>query len=307
MSTTVYPGVNNSMALATKFLPLVDQVYKQDSKSAILDTANELVRFDGANAVKIFNINALGMGNYSRNGGFVPGDLAGTWATYTLSIDRGRSYQLDVLDNDEELGLPLGNLFNAVEREHIIPEVDATRFAAYATGAAAANKTTETLTTGSGVITSIDGATVALDNAEVPYEGRILFVSPKVYNLLKGGITRMVMNGDPNVNNVIEMYNDMRVIRVPQTRFYTAITLATPSDNDDAGDFTCNGNGINYMIVHPSAVVQVMKHYVARVFSPQQNQQADAWLVQPRFAHGAWVLSHKTYGIYVSSDTTISG
>lgn len=307
MSTTVYPGVNNSMALVTKFLPYIDQMYKEGSKSAILDTANQFVRFDGANAVKIFNISALGMGNYSRNGGFVPGDLAGTWQTYTMSVDRGRSYQVDVLDNDEELGMAIGNLLSVVEREHIIPEVDAVRFAAYATNAYSGNKTTETLSTGAGVIGSIDTATVALDNAEVPYEGRILFVSPKVYNLLKGGITRMVMNGDPNVNNVIEMYNDMRVIRVPQSRFYTAITLAQPSDNDDAGDFTPNGSGINYMIVHPSACLQVMKHYVARVFSPQQNQQADAWLVQPRFAHGAWVLEHKKNGIYVSSDSTISG
>lgn len=307
MATTVVPSNSNSIALATKFLPLVDQVYKQESKSAILDTANQFVRFDGANAVKLYNLSVLGMGNYSRNAGFVNSDVTGTWETLTLSADRGRSYMLDVLDNDETLGLSLGNLLNVIEREHIIPEVDAFRFAAYATGANAANKATESLSTGSGVVTSIDSATIALDNAEVPYEGRILFVSPKVYNLLKGGITRFVENRDPDVNNAIEMYNDMRVIRVPQTRFYTAITLATPSDNDDAGDFTPNGNGINYMIVHPTAVAQVMKHYVARVFSPQQNQQADAWLVQPRFAHGAWVLAHKNKGIYVSSDSTISG
>lgn len=307
MSTTVVPSNSNSIALVTKFLPLIDQVYKQESKSAILDTMSEFVRFDGANAVKLFNLSTLGMGNYSRNNGFVNADVTGTWETYTLSTDRGRSYMLDVLDNDETLGLAVGNLLNVVEREHIIPEVDAYRFAQYATNAAAANKTTETLSTGSGAVASIDSATVALDNAEVPYEGRILFVSPKMYGLLKGGITRMVMNGDNNIDFAIEMFNDMRVIRVPQTRFYTAITLRTPSDNDDAGGFAPNGSGINYMIVHPSAVFQVMKHYVARMFSPQQNQQADAWLVQPRFAHGAWVKSHKTNGIYVSSDSTISG
>lgn len=307
MATTVVPSNTNSIALASRFLPLIDQQYKQDSRSAILDTANEFVRFDGANAVKIYNLSVLGMGNYSRNAGFVNSDVTGTWETHTLTMDRGRSYMLDVLDNDETLGLSLGNLLSVVEREHIIPEVDASRFAAYATNANAANKTTETLSTGAATVASIDGASVALDNAEVPYEGRILFVSPKVYGLLKSGITRMVMNGDPNVNNVIEMYNDMRVIRVPQTRFYTAITLATPSDNDDAGGYSANGNGINYMIVHPSAVAQVMKHYVARVFSPEQNQQADAWLVQPRFAHYAGVLTHKNKGIYVSSDSTISG
>lgn len=307
MATTVVPSNTNSISLASKFLPFVDQVYKMESKSAILDTANDYIRFDGANAVKLYNLSVLGMGNYSRNAGFVNSDVTGTWETLTLSADRGRSYMLDVLDNDETLGLSLGNLLNVVEREHIIPEVDAYRFAAYATGAAAANKATETLSSGAGVIASIDTATIALDNGEVPYEGRVLFVSPKVYNLLKGGITRMVMDGDTDVSNLIEMYNDMRVIRVPQSRFYTAITLATPSDNDDAGDYTANGAGINYMIVHPSAVAQVMKHYVARVFSPQDNQQADAWLVQPRYCHGAWVLAHKNNGIYVSSDSTISG
>ena len=56
MATTVVPSNSNSISLASKFLPLVDQVYKQESKSAILDTANEFVRFDGANAVKLYNL-----------------------------------------------------------------------------------------------------------------------------------------------------------------------------------------------------------------------------------------------------------
>ena len=307
MATTVTAPVSNSISPASKYLPFLDEVYKQDSKSAILDTANQFVQFTGANAVNIFNLATVGMGDYSRNAGFVPGDATGTWQTYTLNTDRGRSYMIDVLDNDETLGMAFGSLLNTVERQNVIPEVDAFRFAKYATGAAAANKTTETLSTGSGAVASIDGATVALDNAEVPYEGRILFVSPKMYGLLKGGITRMVMNGDNNIDFAIEMYNDMRVIRVPQTRFYTSIALAQPSAHDGAGGYTPNGSGINYMIVHPSAVLQVMKHYVPRIFSPEVNQEADAWKLNMRFAHGAWVLSHKTNGIYVSSDSTISG
>ena len=307
MATTVTAPVGNSISLAAKYLPFLDEVYKQDSKSAILDTANQFVNFVGANAVNIFNLSTVGMGDYSRNAGFVPGDSTGTWQTYTLSIDRGRSYMIDTMDNDETLGMAFGSLLNTVERQTVIPEVDAIRFAAYATGAASANKTTETLSSGASTVASIDGASVALDNAEVPYEGRILFVSPKVYGLLKAGITRMTMNRDDNVNYAIEMYNDMQVIRVPQSRFYTAITLAQPSAHDGAGGYSANGSGINYMIVHPSAVLQVMKHYVPRIFSPEVNQEADAWKLNLRYVTGAWVLSHKTNGIYVSSDSTISG
>jgi hypothetical protein len=243
------------------------------------------------------------MGNYDRNAGFVPGDANGTWQPYVLETDRGRSYMIDVLDNDETLGMAFGSLLSTVERQHVIPEVDAFRFAQYASGAAAANVTQETLSAGAATIASIDAASVALDNAEVPYEGRILFVSPAVYGLIKAGITRMVMNGESNVNYAVEIYNDMRIIRVPQPRFQTSITLATGTTSSAAGGYAptaTTGKAINYMIIHPTAVLQVMKHYVPRIFSPEVNQEADAWKLNMRYAHGAWVLSHKTNGIYVS-------
>lgn len=302
MATTVTAPVANNIALASKFLPLLDEIYKQDSRSAILDTANERVQFTGANTVNIFTLQTMGMANYDRNAGFVPGDVNGSWAPYVLETDRGRSYMVDVLDNDETLGMAFGGLLSTVERQHVIPEVDAFRFAAYASGAASANVVTETLSAGAATVASIDAATVALDNAEVPYEGRILFVSPATYGLLKAGLTRYLLNDERNVNTNVEYYNDMRVIAVPQPRFQTAITLAAPTTSSAAGGFApaSGASAINYMIIHPSAVLQVMKHYVPRIFSPEVNQEADAWKLNMRYAHGAWVLSQKTNGIYVS-------
>lgn len=300
MATTVTAPVTNNIALASRFLPMLDEIYKAESRSAILDTATERVDFTGANTVNIFTLNTVGMGNYDRNAGFVPGDVNGSWQPYVLETDRGRSYMVDVLDNDETLGMAFGGLLSTVERQHIIPEVDAFRFSAYASGAASANVVTETLSAGAATVASIDAATVALDNAEVPYEGRILFVSPSVYGLLKSGLTRYLLNDERNVNTNVEFYNDMRVISVPQPRFNTAITLAAPTASDAAGGFTASGSAINFMIIHPNAVLQVMKHYVPRIFSPEVNQEADAWKLNMRYAHGAWVLSQKTNGIYVS-------
>lgn len=302
MATTVVAPAANQIGLAAMYLPLLDEAYKADSKTAILDTLTDYVRFTGGNTVNIFNIDPVGMSNYDRNAGFVPGDVTGTWQPYVLQTDRGRSYQVDFLDNEQAMSLVVPNLLGTVERQHIIPEVDAYRFAQYASGAAAANVVTETLSAGAATVASIDSASVALDNAEVPYEGRILFVSPAVYGLLRGGITRLVPNGEKDVNNMIEVYNDMRVIRVPQPRFQTAITLNAPTTSSGAGGFApaTGASAINYMIIHPSAVLQVMQHYVPRMFSPEQNIEADAWRVQPRYAHGAWVKAHKTNGIFVS-------
>jgi hypothetical protein len=302
MATTVVAPAANSIAYAQKYLPLLDEAYKADSKTAIIDTLSDYVQFTGANTVNIFNLNPVGMSNYDRNAGFVPGDVTGTWQPYVLETDRGRSYQVDFLDNDQAMGLVVPNLLATVERQHIIPEVDAYRFAQYAGGAAASNVVTETLSAGAATVASIDLATATLDDAEVPYEGRILFVNPTTYRFLKGGITRMVMNRDRDVDYNVEMYNDMRVITVPTGRFQTAITLNAPTTSSGAGGFApaSGASAINYMIVHPSAILQVMAHYAPRIFNPEQNIEADAWRVQPRFAHGAWVKAHKDNGIYVS-------
>lgn len=305
MATTVTAPVSNSIGLAAKFLPLLDEKYAYTSRTAILDTASEYVRFTGANTVKLFELDLVGMGNYARNSGFVPGDITGTWRDYVLNTDRGRSYMLDYLDNEETLGLLVGNTLSQAEALHIVPEVDAFRFAQYAAGAGNV-ATPAVISGGAAAVAAIDAATVALDDDEVPYEGRILFVTPTIYGYLKAGITRMVMNDDKNVNYNVDIYNDMRVITVPQTRFYSVIDLAAPTTSSGTGGYSKNASGvdINFMIVHPSAVMQVMKHYAPRIFSPQQNIEADAWLVQPRFAHGAWVKHNKANGIYVHKSTT---
>lgn len=312
MATTVTAPVSNSLAAAAEYVPFLDEVYSTSSKTAILDTAPERVHFPGdgfaqADTVYLYSLTPVGMGDYSRDAGFVPGDTTGAWTSYALTVDRGRSYSVDALDNDFSKDLAVPNLLSVVEKTKIIPEVDAYRFAQYAYNAAAANKATATLSSGATAIAAIDAGTLALDEAEVPDEGRILFVSPKMYSLIKSGITRYIQNAERNVDYNVEYYNDMRVIMVPSARFNTAVTLAQPSAHDGAGGYSLSGNAINFMIVHPSAILQVMRHYNPRVFAPSQNTQAESWLVQPRFCHGAWVLSQKTTGIYVHSGTTVSG
>ena len=305
MATTMAAPVANSISLATKFLPLLDEVYKKQSLSAVLDTANERVQFIGAQTAKIFKVDVDGLGNYSRNAGFVPGSSDGTWETLTIEKDRGRSFSIDVMDNDETLGMAMASTLGEFERVQVVPEVDAYRFAKYA--ANAGTTVTATLSGSDNIADLIQTGEATLDDKEVPYEGRILFVNPFIYSYLKGDITRYTQNGDPNVNGEIEMYDGMRVIRVPSGRFNTQVTLAAPTTNSSAGGYSATGVDINFMIVHPSAVLQVIKHQIPRVFSPEVNQEADAWKINYRIYHDCWVLDNKTYGIYVhkkASSTT---
>ena len=262
----------NSITLAERFLPILDGVYKAESKTAILEGANRNIRFLGGNAVEIFKTAMDGLADYSRENGFVKGSVTSGWDKYTLSKDRGVELDVDAMDNEETLGMAFGTLASEFVRTKEVPELDAYRFAAMAS-ATGVSGTSADLSAAAATIAAIDTATVAMDDDEVPYEGRILFVSPATYGLIKAGVTRMVMNRDDNVNYNVAMYNDMRVITVPQPRFVTAITLANPSAHDDAGGYSpaAGAYNINFMILHPSAVLQVMKHYVTRIFSPAQN------------------------------------
>lgn len=304
MATTMAAPVNNSIALATKFLPILDEIYKRNSLTTVLDTANERVNFIGANTAKVFKVDVDGLGNYSRNAGFVPGSSDGTWETLTIEKDRGRSFTIDTMDNDETLGLAMASTLGEFERTQVVPEVDAYRFAKYA--ANAGTTVTGTLSGSDDIPALIQTAEATLDNSEVPYEGRILFVNPTIYSYLKNDITRYVTNEVRDVNTEVEMYDGMRIIRVPSGRFNSAVTLAAPTDSSSAGGYSASGVDINFMIIHPSAVLQIVKHVIPRVFSPEVNQEADAWKINYRIYHDCWVLANKTYGIYVHKKANAS-
>lgn len=304
MATTVVAPVGNTIALAQKYLPLLDEVYKRESLTSILDTDSSYVNWVGAKAVNLFKFDAVGMGNYSRNAGYVPGDANGSWETLTIEVDRGRSYQIDYLDNDETLGLMVGRGLGEIERVSVIPEIDAYRFAKWAGTTGVSTGTAATITPGTTDVPNlIDTAEAQMDNDEVPYEGRILFVSPTCYMGLKEKIERRVINSENNVNTNVEFYDDMRVIRVPQARFKSAITLNAPTASNGAGGYSAatGAKDINFMIVHPTAVMQVMKHYVPRLFSPEQNIEADAYRINFRYCGDTWVLANKLKGIYVQT------
>ena len=302
MATTVTPPVANTIGLASRYLPILDEIYKAGSKTALLDTVQDRVRWDNNyKTFYLFETDMVGLANYSRNDGFVRGDVTTGWRAYTPEWDRGRQFLVDVEDNLESMSMSFGTLAGEFMRTKVIPETDALRFSTYAAGAAAANKVTETLSTSAATIASIDDATAALDDEEVPYEGRILFVNPTTYKLIKGGITRMIENRERDIDYNVEIYNDMRVITVPSGRFNTQVTLPAASAHGDAGGFTASGQTINYMIVHPSAVMQATIMANPRVFSPQVVQEAQAWMYDFRQYHGAWVKNQKKDGIYLSA------
>lgn len=300
MATTVVMPPSNTESYASKFVPRLDELYKTRSLSAILDTPADQVSWTGAKTVNLFNFSSVGMANYDRDAGYVMGNVTAGWEPYTLQVDRGRAFQIDSQSNDELLGMELSALLSETERTEVIPEVDSYVFAKLA-GTTGVDGTTGTISATTNVADLVDAAGMSMDENEVPYEGRILFISPSAYLGLRKNIERRIINSENNVNTNVEFYNDMRVVRVPKVRFNTAITLNAPTTAEGVGGYTQTGNDINFMIVHPSAVMKVLKHRLSRVFSPEQNFEADAFRVNFRFYHDCFVKDAKKKGIYVHS------
>ena len=284
----------NSIILANKFLPIIDDIYKANAVTTALDS--QTLDFGGVNEVKVLKTSTTGLGNYSRSNGYPKGDVTATWESMKLTEERGKEISVDRMDNEETLGMTFGAVTGTFMRDWVIPELDAYRFAKYAS-------TADILTTAGAALTkdtiigAIDTAVTEMDGNEVPSEGRILFVNSDLKQVLNQALNRR-WGSDSTVNTVLDGYNNMRIIYVPRTRFYTKIDLK--AGNSDWGyEKNASGVGINFMIIHPSAVVQVQKFALPKIFNPDENQKMDAWLFQFRLYQDAFVYENKVKGIYL--------
>lgn len=295
----------NTIALAQKYLPILDEVYKQSAKTSFLDAQD--VRFINANTVQLFKMSMDGLGEYNRSTGFVTGDVKGEWESMALTQDRGRAFIVDSMDNEETIGMAFGKLAGEFIRTKVAPEIDAYTFATLAGTSDILGANGDVTVGTTDIAPLIENATEAMDAEEVPDTGRVIFMSEKCYNAMKQKIDRQLAN-ENGVNTNVETYNGMRIIRVPQARFNTKITLYNgTTDGQEAGGFIVPASTsykINFMIVHPSAVIKVAKHVLPRIFSPQEYQQADAWKFDYRIYHDVFVEENKIKGIYLHRATT---
>jgi len=264
-----------------------------------MDAQTKPVDFAGANVVKVFKTDPIGLGTYSRVSGYPAGQVVGAWETMTLSIERGRAFVIDRMDDEETLGMAFGTLASEFIRTEVAPELDAYRFAKYAGTSGIQTVAGATLDENS-ILTAIDAAKLALDQNEVPREGRLLYISDACLNLLEGKVSRFLANENV-VDRTVNRFDGMEVIMVPQTRFYTAVTLDAGASVDAGGysKTSSTGKDVNFMIIHPSSVLQVTKHAALKVFTPDDNQTSDGYLVQYRIYHDAFVYDNKVKGIYL--------
>ncbi len=287
----------NAIEKFKKYISLLDEVYKQASLTARLDSDSTLAQA-GANANEIIipKLSMDGLAEYDRNSGYVNGDVTMTYETVPFNYDRGRKFNVDAMDNEETAGVAFGKLSSEFIRTKVVPEMDAFRFATYASKEGISIATGD-LTTGESVIAALRAATNQMDEDEVPQEGRILYITP----------TRKGMIDDMDTTKSKEVLSRFsEIVLIPQSRFYTAIELRDgKTSGEEIGGYAkaAGAANINFFVVRTDALMQYPKHTVSKVISPEANQEKDAWAFFYRAYGLADVYENKRAGLYMHKAT----
>lgn len=279
----------NNIELSTVYLPLLDEVYKNEVKTSVLDGDEATVRKAQNGEIKVAKLDMDGLGDFDRNSGYTKGTTSLEWETIKYDKERSQKLRVDRLDNEESLGVMVAKLSSEFLRTKVAPETDAARIAKIAS-VSGISKKQETIATGDAMYNALRAGTNKMDEDEVSTENRILFITPTGKALIDDLETY-------KSKSVMERFS--QVIVVPQSRMYTAVELETGAETygykkaDGASD-------INFLIVEKSAVVTAMDQYI-KYFSPDQDQDGDSHVFPYRnynlYGH---VYENKLAGVYCS-------
>lgn len=300
----------NTLATATLFQRNLDKIAIQDATTGWMDANVGQVIYNGGAEVKIPKMSVQGMGDYDRDAGYVQGGVTLEYETRTMTQDRGRKFQLDSMDIDENSFVTTASsVMGIFQREHVIPEIDAYRLSSLATqaigyqsGALVEYGYSPTETT---VLRKIkEGIKAIRDNG---YNGPLVIhaisdVTMELEMALAGKI-QAIDFAKGGINTKVPAVDQVPIIETPANRMYTAIKINDgKTSGQEKGGFEkgASAKQVNFMIMPRTTPIAITKQDKMKIFAPDVNQDADAWKMNYRRFHDIWVLDNRLNSIFVN-------
>lgn len=295
----------NTINYADQFSQFLVQKYEAEMRSYGLTQSNPQVQWLNAKTIKLPVVTLSGYKDHTRSVGFNAGNLTNTWEAKTLDFDRDVEFFVDAMDVDEtNMVASVANIQTVFEREQAIPETDAYRFSKLFVDFVTAGGTVDTTTlTAANFLDWFDTAMETMDDAGVPEEGRLLYLTPAMFKVAKNaqGLTRyMTVNGmaDGAVNRKIWDLDDVEIVKVPKGR------LKTQYDFTDGFAPSTNAGQINAIAVHPDSVVARERYAYIKMFAPgTDSRTGDGYIYQNRKYGDLFVLAQRLDGIAINATT----
>lgn len=283
---------------ATTFTNLLQQKYAKELCSDELTKSNLGVRFINAQTIKLPRLTVSGYKNHTRTPGFNAGTLSNDWEAKKLEHDRDIEFFVDPMDIDEtNLTLSVANIQNTFETEQAIPEKDSYRFSKlHAELTRLSGRLDTTTINAQNFLEAFDAEMAIMDEAAVPAEGRILYVTPTMNKIVKEaqGIQRNVTiagMGSGQINRTVHSLDDVQIKMVPAARMKSKYNFTDGCVVDPLA------KQINWILIHPSCVVARDKYSYIKLFTPgTDSRTADGYLYQNRSFGDLFLLEKKVSG-----------
>lgn len=210
-----------ALNLAKKYSDkIVDRYYLKSVTD--LKGMNKDYDWSGVKTVTVYSIPTTALGDYTRTGSSrygTPTEVQDTVQDLTLSKDRSVALTVDKGNDTEQMGIKKAGKLVAMQTDEVFtPEFDTYKLSVWGattntTGTAAALDNTN-------VYDKFLTMTSFLDENKVPQGGRMCFVTPKVYNLLKKDasfIKASDMAQQMLVKGQVGEVDGVAIIKVPST------------------------------------------------------------------------------------------
>jgi hypothetical protein len=264
--------------LAIKYAPQLDQQFTHASYTD--NWINKKYDFDGVDTVKVYTVTTVAPTNYNRAG---TGDRFGgnaelqdTIATYQITNDK--SFKIAIDRGNYEQGMrakKAGEVMRYEMNEQIIPMIDKDRLATATAGAIAV---TQYVTPTTDAYQDTLKLNEYLDECKAPLEGRVLWVTPAEYNLVKTAITTNILASGYNDKLVgkgfVGELDGVPVVKVPTSYFPT---------------------GVKAILCHRDALLGVRQVTETRIIT--DSEFVSGSILLGRFIFGSFILKGKEKGV----------
>lgn len=287
----------NTLASAQKFTGELDKLFVQKTATGfMLDNAFR-AKFVGAKTVLIPDLDMVGLADYDRDNGFARGATTIKHESYTLTKDRGRQIQIDREEMDETgVSNLAGQMLGEFVRTKVVPECDAYVLSTLA-GIANTRNHKKNYTEGS-VYADLTDLILSVQDEAGFDEELVAFVDTVMYGKLMNSseIARQIILSDfkqGDVNMKVKSLNGVALIPVNASRMKTLYEYTDNGFVEGEG-----AQAIRSIVLPKRACSLVKKTETMRIFTPEQNKDADAYVFNYRLYYDAFVKKSGLDSVY---------
>lgn len=266
-------------------LKVLDERYHLKSKTDLIVNKGIRLDFNGKNSVTIYNVDVVAENDYVRSGTNRFGALVelGTGTqTFTLSQDKAFTFTIDRGNyEDSQMVTEVAKAVKRQQDEISTPATDIYRLGVLSAYAIA---NTQGVIAGSAVAYNtiyqlILAQQAAMSEAKVPEDGRVLFITPTNYNLLKRD-PEFIKDCDTSAKDlkkgIVGEVDGLTIVKLPSSYFVAKF---------------------EFLIVKDDLLVSPMKFNSVRTLDDVQG--IDGWVAEGRRYYDAFVPTQKAVGLRV--------